>query len=108
LFSWTITNPVNAQVVPGPRLREAHTATRVDSYTTANTNVIFNIEERTFAAPNTAGTDIMTTDGTSGTGGWSGTTMSNPGLANDSVLAVVVTTVSGSPGIFQVTLATTV
>ena len=108
LFAWTITNPVAAQVIPGPRLREAHTATRVDAYVTAATNCIFNIEERDSATPNTAGTDIMTSDLTAITTGASTTTINNPALAADNWLSVVITSISGTPGVLQVTLATTV
>jgi hypothetical protein len=101
-------NPTAGLVIPGPRLKEAQTGTRVDGYVTAATSCTFNIEERASATPNTAGTDMLTSDLVATVNGDSSTTFSNAGLAADCWITVAITTISGTPGTVQITLSTTV
>jgi hypothetical protein len=66
----------------------AVTITTITAQTTGGVGVVFNIEERT--VPASAGTDIWSGD-VSGATAWTGTTLSNAGLAANTALYIVPT-----------------
>jgi len=105
LFSWAIATPVIGGV-PGPRVPQAMTCTRLDGYVVAATQVTLNIEER--AAVGVTGTDIMASDLMLGTGGTFTTNFSNAGLALGSWLWVDISSVTGTVGYAELTLSATV
>lgn len=88
------------------RLKEGLTATRVDAYVIGGTSCTFNIEERT--APNSAGTNILTSDLAADADGASSTTFSNSGLAADNWLYIDISAASGTVSQIAITLSCTV
>lgn len=60
-YSWGIMDTVTTGDLPGWKVPTDITILEVSGYTDANTTT-FNIEERAEATPNTAGTDVMTSD----------------------------------------------
>lgn len=100
-FTWVISNPATGGVL-GPRLSEAHTVTRIDSYVAAATSVVFNIEER--SSIGSSGTDILAADQTADTDGASDTSFDNASLASGSWLYVDISAVNGSPSQLVITL----
>lgn len=79
------------------------TITEVASFTNTGT-VTFNIEERGETTPNTAGTDVMTSDLTGDTDQQETGTFSNAGIARDAWLALVVASKTGDPTLFGVSI----
>lgn len=59
-----------------------------------------NLEERGETTPNTAGTDVMTSDLTGDTDQQESTTFSNAGIAKDAWLALVIASKTGNPTLF--------
>ena len=104
-YTWVIDNPATGGI-PGPRLKVAHTVTRLDSYVTAATSVTFNIEERSTIG--SAGTDILASDQVADTDGAIASSFSNAGLAADCWLWLDISAVSGTPGKVVITLSCTV
>jgi hypothetical protein len=104
-YSWTITNP-STGIIPGPKIYAAQTAVKISSYVTAATNATFNIQDRT-TAPNTTGTNLLSSDQTAVATGTDATVFASAIIAQNSWLAVNISSVSGTPGTLSVTLATT-
>jgi hypothetical protein len=84
------------------------TATRVDSFVTAATNVVFNLQERASATPGTSGSTLLSGNQTAITTGATSTSFADAALAADNWLWLEIVSVSGTPGRVSVTLATTV
>jgi len=103
-YSWVIQNPT-AGGIPGPRLKDAQTAIRIDSYVTAATSVTFNIEERSTIG--TPGTDLLAADQVADITGETATAFSNSSLAADNWLWLDIASVGGTPGSLVVTLSCT-
>jgi len=87
----------------GRKIENNITITEVSAYTNTGT-VTFNIEERGETTPNTAGTDVMTSDLVADDNQQETTTFSNSGIARDSWLILNVTSKTGDPTIFGVTI----
>jgi len=104
-FSWVISNPAVGGF-PGPRLYQAHTAVRIDSYVTAATSATFNIEERSTIG--SAGTNLLGSDQVATVTGASTTSFSDSSLAADNWLWIDISAVSGTPGQVVITLTCTV
>jgi hypothetical protein len=102
---WVVQSPANGGV-PGPRLKEAHTATRIDSFVTSNTSATFNIEERSTIG--SAGTNLLASDQVAVTGGTTTTSFSDGALAADNWLWIDIASVSGTPAELVITLSCTV
>ena len=77
------------------------TITEVSAFTNSGT-VTFNVEERGETTPNTAGTDVMTSDLVADTDQQETSTFSNSGIARDAYLAISVTSITGDPTLFGV------
>lgn len=60
-YSWGIMDTVTTGDLPGWKVPNNITITEISAYTDANT-VTFNLEERGETTPNTAGTDVMSSD----------------------------------------------
>jgi len=103
-FSWSVRNP-GAGGIPGPRLTEDYTCSRVDSFIISGTNCIFNIEDRTNVG--LSGTNIMT-DQTALTTAISTSSFTSGNLPADSWLWLNIKSVSSLPTNLAVTLSTTV
>ena len=101
-YTWVISNPVVGGF-PGPRLKTGKTALRVDSYTTAATNMSFDIEDRT--AIGVSGVKVMASTMTAGVTGATTTAFSAASMSADHWLWIQVTSVSGACGIGVITLA---
>jgi hypothetical protein len=104
-FSWVITNPV-AGGIPGPRLKVAATAIRIDSYVTSATSVTFNIEERSTIG--SAGSNLLASDQVADVNGETTTSFDDSALAADNWLWLDIASVSGTPAILVVTLTVTI
>jgi hypothetical protein len=104
-YTWVVANPV-AGGIPGPRLKAAQTATRIDSYVTAATSVTFNIEERSTIG--SVGSDLLAADQVADVTGETTTSFADSALAADNWLWLDIASVSGSPQIVVITLSTTV
>jgi hypothetical protein len=92
--------------VPGPRLKEGQTVTRIDSYVTAATSATFNIESRSTIG--TPGTDLLAADQVAVTTGASDASFAYSSLAADSWLWIDISGVNGTPGQLVISLSTTV
>ena len=79
------------------------TVTEVAAYTNTGT-VTFNLEERAETTPNTAGTDVMTSDLVGDTNQQETGTFSNAGIARNAWLVLTVTSITGDPTIFSATI----
>jgi hypothetical protein len=106
VFTWNVVAPAVGGI-PGQKLNEQHTATRISSYsTTTNGSVVFNIEHRaiigTSGCPLLSGSQIATTSGSDAT------VLQNTTMIADRWLWLNITSVSGSPASFVTSLATTV
>jgi hypothetical protein len=102
VYTWVLDFPIPG-VVPGPKLKEPHTITSIESHTTDETSVAFNIEERTnFAA---SGVDVLTSDQVATPAGDSDTTFANPSIATDSWLYLDISAVVGTPQKVVITVA---
>jgi hypothetical protein len=104
-FTWVITTPAVGGI-PGPRLKVAATATRIDSYVTAATSVTFNIEERSTIG--SAGSNLLSSDQVADTNGETTTSFADSALAADNWLWLDISAISGTPGTLVVTLSMTV
>lgn len=88
---------------PGWKVPNNITITEVSAYTNSGT-VTFNIEERGETTPNTAGTDVMTSDLVADTDQQETTTFSNATLDKNDWMALVITSITGDPTLFGVTI----
>jgi hypothetical protein len=105
MFTWVVVAPAVGGI-PGPQLKEAHTATRISSYVTSATSCTFNIEER--GTIGSAGSNLLSSDQVAVATGASGTTFADSALAADAWLWLDISAVSGTPAAVVVTLSTTV
>jgi len=105
IFSWIIQTPATGGI-PGPRMKQAVTCTRLDAFVTAATSATFNIEERT--AIGSAGTNILASDMVADVTGETMTDFSNAGIAADNWLWVDIASAVGTPGYLEITLSCTV
>jgi hypothetical protein len=105
VYTWVIQNPAVGGVL-GARLKEAHTATRIDSYVMAATSVTFNIEERSTIG--TPGSDLLSADQVADVTGETTTVFADSALAADNWLYVDISAVSGTPGQVVIVLSCTV
>ena len=85
------------------KMENNYTITEVAAYTNTGT-MTFNIEERGETTPNTAGTDVMTSDLVADTNQQETGTFSNATVDRDDWLVLVVTSITGDPTIFCVTV----
>jgi len=100
-YTWVLNNPIVGGI-PGPRMAELHTVTRVDGFVTMDTSVDFNIEER--YPPASGGTDIFSSEVNVVTSGGYSTDVSNSILAEGTWLWLDISNVTGTPGRLAVTL----
>ena len=103
-YTWVISIP-GIGGIPGSRLAEVHTVTRIDSYVTSGTSATFNIEERSTIG--SAGVDILTSDQVADIDGASDTSFANASLASGNWLWLDISATDGSPGQLVVTLTAT-
>jgi len=101
-YTWSLSEPAIGGI-PGPQLKEAHTAIRLSSYVTNGTSVTFNIEERSTIGG--TGTDLLSSDQVATVSGASTTSFANSSLAADSWLWLDISAVSGTPGNVVITLS---
>lgn len=102
-ISFGIMDTVTIGDYAGRKIENNIIITEVSAYTNTGT-VTFNIEERGETTPNTAGTDVMTSDLVADDNQQETTTFSNSGIARDSWLVLNVTSKTGDPTIFGVTI----
>lgn len=101
--SWGVMDTVTTGDYVGWKVENNITITEVAAYTNTGT-VTFNFEERGETTPNTAGTDVMTSDLVADTDQQETGTFSNAGIARDAWLILNVTSITGDPTIFGVTI----
>lgn len=102
-FTWVISSPASG-VVYGPRLKEAHTVTRVDSSVNKG-SVTFNINERTNLTQ--SGSNILTTSQIALASGVNSTSFSDSSLGADNWLALNISSISSAPDQLVVTISAT-
>ena len=100
-YTWVISSPAVGGI-PGPRIPMAKTVDRVDSYTTAATNMWFNIEHRSTIG--SAGTDVLSADLVAGVSGAMSSGFASSSLPSGSWLWVDIAGVSGTPGTGVITM----
>lgn len=100
---WGLKDTVTTGDVIAVQMDNNYTITKVAAYTDAGT-VTFNIEERGETTPNTAGTDVMTSDLVADTDNQSTTTFSNATVLRDTWLMLNITSITGDPTSFGVTV----
>lgn len=101
--SWGVMDTVLTGDLPGWKVDNNITVTEVAAYTNTGT-VTFNLEERGEATPNTAGTDVMTSDLVADNDQQETGTFSNAALDRDDWLVPTITSISGDPTIFTITV----
>jgi hypothetical protein len=106
VYTWVVASP-SPGWIPGPQLHTDETAIRCDYFVADATNCIFNLQDRT-SAPNTAGLEILSTDGTATTADTSSLSFSVAGLKAFSWLGLQIDSTSGTPKHLTVTLTTSV
>lgn len=101
--TWVIENPT-ATGIPGPRMKWNGECVRLDSFVVGSGSTVdFNIEKR--SSPNTAGTNILTSDLQSTTSGVSTTTFSSSSITADEWLWVDISSVSGTVTSMSISLS---
>lgn len=103
-YTWVVAGPAVAGV-PGPRIPQNGTITRIDAYVTAATSVTFNVEKRSTIG--TTGTNAMTSALVATTTGASQTSFSSATLTASNWLWLNITAVSGTPGNVVITVTYT-
>lgn len=101
--SWGVMDTVLTGDLPGWKVDNNITVTEVAAYTNTGT-VTFNLEERGEATPNDAGTDLMGSDLVADTDQQETGTFSNAALDRNDWLVPTVTSISGDPTLFGVTI----
>lgn len=101
--SWGVMDTVTTGDYVGWKVDNNITVIEVAAYTNTGT-VTFNLEERAEATPNTAGTDLMGSDLVADTDQQETGTFSNATLDRDDWLVPTVTSISGDPTIFTITV----
>lgn len=100
-WAWIIDLPAIGGI-PGLKIPRSCRVTSIQSYTTAETSVTFNIEER--ATLGSAGTDIMAAEQVAVVTGALTTEFTEIVLEKDHWLWIDISAVSGTPGYLMVTL----
>lgn len=100
-WTWVVDNP-GVGGIPGPKTPSQSTVTSIQSYTTTDISVAFNVEERTTIG--TPGTNVMTADQTAIITGALNTTPDNPVIDGDSYLWLDISSASASTGYLMVTV----
>lgn len=108
-FTWAVMDTIKTggETLPGWKVPANITITKISAYTNANT-VTFNVEERAATTPNTAGTDVLTSDLIADSDQQESTTFSNAGIAVNTWLVPSVTSASGAIALFSVTVTYTI
>jgi hypothetical protein len=101
--SWGVMDTVTTGDYPGWKVPNNITVTEVSAYTNTGT-VTFNLEERAETTPNTAGTDVMTSDLIADDDQQKTGTFSNADLDRNDWLVLVVASITGDPTIISVTI----
>jgi hypothetical protein len=101
-YNWGILDTVITGTLPGWKIPFDITIIEISAYTDANT-VTFNLEERAETAPNTAGTDAMSSDLVADNDQQEQTSFSNAGFAKDT-WAVPTISATGDVAIFSITV----
>lgn len=102
-ISWGVMDTVTTGDYVGWKVPNNITVTEVAAFTNTGT-ATFNLEERAETTPNTAGTDIMTSDLVADSDQQETGTFSNATLDRDDYIALVVTSITGDPTLFGVTV----
>jgi hypothetical protein len=102
-FSWVIANPASG-VIYGPRLKEAHTITRIDSSVDIG-SVTFNINERTNLT--IAGSNILSASQVALASGVSSSSFNDSAIATDNWLALNISSIGSVPTQLVVTISAT-
>lgn len=103
-YSWGIMDTVTTGDLPGWKVPTDITIIEVAGYTDANTTT-FNLEERAEATPNTAGTDVMTSDMAADVNQQEAVAIdfANAAIAKDSWLVPTISA-TGDVAIFSITV----
>lgn len=108
-FTWVVQVPIVGGVL-GPRLKEAHTVTRIDSYisyitSSSGISSKYNIEERTSIG--SSGTNILSSEQISTASGVESTSFAHENLEEDSWLYLDISEINGTPDQLVVTISAT-
>lgn len=102
-ISWGVMDTVTTGDYSGYKVPNNITVTEVSAYTNTGT-VTFNLEERAETTPNTAGTDVMTSDLAADSDQQETGTFSNAAIDRNDWLVPAVTSITGDPTIFSITV----
>lgn len=103
IAGWGVMDTVTTGDYIAIKIENNYTVTEVSAYTNTGT-VTFNIEERAETTPNTSGTDVMTSDLVADTDQQETGTFSNAAIARNAWLMLNVTSITGDPTAFGVTV----
>jgi hypothetical protein len=101
-YNWLLKD-VAVGGVAGPKVEEGTRITEVSSYVVGGTSAAFNIEER--SSPESAGTNLLSSDQTADADGTSTTTINNSDIAADNTLYLDISAVTGDVTHLSVTAA---
>lgn len=101
--SWGVMDTVTTGDYVGWKVDNNITITEIAAYTNTGT-VTFNLEERGETTPNDAGTDVIGSDLVADTNQQETGTFSNASIARDAWLVLNVTSITGDPTIFSITV----
>ena len=99
-FAWVVSDP-EAGSIPGPRLFDAMTVTRLDAYTSPSGTVSFNLWERTL---DTTGTILISAGTTATVDGVSVTSFTDASWAAGNYIWLEITEVADSPEHISITI----
>lgn len=105
-FTWVITNPATG-FIPGPKLYQDFTCTKISSFVSDQTSCGFNIQDRTLA-PTTTGLTLLATDQTAVVDGIDSTIIQNAACPVNSWMWLDIKGTTGSPTQLMVTITGTV
>lgn len=100
--SWGVMDTTYAGALSGWKVPNDITITEISAYTDANT-CTFNIEERGETTPNTAGTDVMSSDLVADTDQQETSSFTNAGIAKNAWLVPTISA-TGDVSIFSITV----
>lgn len=101
--SWGVMDTVTTGDYTGWKVDNNITITEISAYTNTGT-VTFNLEERVETTPNTAGTDVIGSDLVADDDQQETGTFTNAAIDRDDWLVPTVTSISGDPTIFTITV----
>lgn len=101
-YSWGIMDTTTVGALPGWKVPNNITITEISAYTDANT-CTFNLEERGETTPNTAGTDVMSSDLVADNDQQETGTFSNAAIARNAWLVPTISA-TGDVAIFSITV----